>query len=914
MGFPTGTVTLLFTDIEGSTRAWEAHPIEMDAALARHDQLVRTAIEMAEGHVFKTVGDAFCAAFGDASRAVEAAVAIQRAVAAESWPDETPIRLRMGLHSGVCQERDDDYFGPPVNRVARLEATAHGGQVVLSAATEALAKGRLPAEITLRDMGEHRLKDLGRPEQIFQVCIPGLADEFPPLRSLTSPQMPTNLPEQVSTFVGRERELAAVRAALESSRLVTLTGPGGSGKTRLAIHTGADLLDGIGDGVFVAELAPLVDPELVATTVAGVLSISCDGTRPVLDSLVDALRDRTMLLLLDNCEHVINAAATLADAILRSCPGMELLATSREPLGIDGEHVFRVPSLLLPDADEDDPEVVARSEAVALFIERGQQHNAAFTLDASNVAVVGRLVRRLDGIPLALELAAARLRSLSVDNLEQRLDQRFRILTGGSRTALPRQQTLSALIDWSYDLLTPAEKKVLARLSVFAGGWDLEAAEAIAAGGDVEDWEVLDLLTAVVDKSLVQADTNPDGKIRYRLLETVREYAAVRLDEAGHDAAEAVRTAHRDHYLGLAEQAAPFLTTHDQIVWLDRLEAERDNLRATFARCLTDADPEPGFRLTRALRHYWFNRGDSADDERVRAFLARPDAQAPDLGRGWALLTLAQMEALGRRASETLIDEVIRIGRENHDPTLTALGYRVLAGRSYRQADLAASDRQARIGLEFAITGGDAHTIAMFSGWLAGSMVEVGRRDEALEHLEAALVLCSAVGDRFLLHTLLNNIGLVHLFEGELGAARTKFTESIRLAMQLGDVEAVLTGQLNLAFAALLDNDMPSARAVLADALPRSFRRGSIGLVGYYLLVAATACTSEPRKAAMLHGAADATLGVVDEVWEAFEAALRAADQQRLRRILGDAGFDEAHAAGASLSVEEAIDMALAGG
>ena len=416
---------------------WDEHPAEMAEALARHDVLLREAIESSGGFVFKTVGDAFYAAFATALDGVGAAVAAQRAIGAEPWPVATPIRVRIALHSGTCEERDRDYFGSVLNRAARLEAVAHGGQTIMSAVTAGLVGDTLPDGVTLGDLGEHRLKDLGRPERVFQISAPGLEDQFAPLRSLTNPQLLHNLPQQVSSFVGRERELAEIRKLLDKSRLVTLTGPGGSGKTRLALQVAAELLDGSGDGVWLADLAPLAEAELVATTVAGVLGVREDAGRPMLATLVDAIRDRDLLVVLDNCEHVIDTAAKLADAVLRACPGVELLATSREPLGISGEHAYRVPSLSLPPANETDPETLGGSEAVLLLVERAAQHTPGYTLEPSDAPIAARVCRRLDGIPLAIELAAARLRTLSIDDLDRRLDQRFRLLTGGSAPPSP---------------------------------------------------------------------------------------------------------------------------------------------------------------------------------------------------------------------------------------------------------------------------------------------------------------------------------------------------------------------------------------------------------------------------------------------------------------------------------------------
>src|SRR3984885_2311785 len=505
---PSGTVTLLFTDIEGSTKLWEADSQLMAGALRQHDQILRSAIQDADGYVFKTVGDAFCAAFGTPQQALEAVLTAQHALGAETWPTRRPIRVRMGLHTGSCEERDNDYFGPVVNRAARLEAVAHGGQVLFSGATAELLSESLPEGVTLRDLGLQRLKDLGRAEHVYQLEARFLQPSFPPLASLDNPELPNNLPGQLSAFVGREPELSQVRSLAGSSRLVTLTGAGGCGKTRLALQVAAELLDTARDGVWFVGLAHLTEAEAIPEAIAAVLGLADQrGQRPLLESLIDALREQDTLILLDNCEHVIDGAAKLCGQLVRECPGLRILATSREPLGIDGEHVYRVPSLSLPRPEADAADEVGASDAVQLFVERAQAHGPGFVLDDASAPLVASVCRRLDGIPLALELAAARLSSMSLQQVSDRLGQRFRLLTGGSRNAMPRQQTLQATVDWSFSLLNETERDAIRRLSVFAGGFDLEAAETICASdGMVDEFEVIDLLHSLVSKSLVIAD------------------------------------------------------------------------------------------------------------------------------------------------------------------------------------------------------------------------------------------------------------------------------------------------------------------------------------------------------------------------------------------------------------------------
>jgi class 3 adenylate cyclase len=484
---PTGTITFLMTDVEGSTKLADNHPAAMQEALARHDALAGEIVGGHGGTVVKSrgEGDSLFCVFALASDAVGAALALQQAYQAEPWPAPVaPLRVRMGLHTGDATLRDGDYFGGTVNRCARLRAVGHGGQVLLSQTTYELVRDALPGGAGVKDLGTHGLRDLNRAEQIYQLLHPLLPADFPPLRSQEN--LPNNLPIQTTSFVGREREIAEVKALLGRTRLLTLTGSGGAGKTRLSLQVAADLLDQYADGVWLAELAPLTDPNLVPQTVAQVLGVREEPGRTITQTLVDYLRPKKLLLLLDNCEHLLTACAQLADTLLRACPDLRILASSREGLNIAGETTYRIPSLSLPPVGAGQsvpstPESLSQYEAVRLFIERAQSAQPSFTVTNQNAPAVAQLCYRLDGIPLAIELAAARVRALPVEQIAARLDDRFRLLTGGSRTALPRQQTLRALIDWSYDLLSPEEQTLLRRLSVFAGGWTLEAAEAVCA-------------------------------------------------------------------------------------------------------------------------------------------------------------------------------------------------------------------------------------------------------------------------------------------------------------------------------------------------------------------------------------------------------------------------------------------------
>ena len=498
----------------------------------------------------------------------------------EPWPEPVRIRVRMALHTGAAEVRDNDYFGQPLNRVARVLAAGHGGQVLLSLATRELVQDRLPAGLALRDLGERRLKDLIRPERIYQLVASDLPAEFPPLKTLDA--RAHNLPIQLTSFVGREQEMQDVKGLLGASRLVTLIGSGGAGKTRLGLQVSADLIDDFADGVWLVELAPLTDPRLVPQTMATVLGIKEQPGAAITDTLTKELRNKELLLILDNCEHLVDASARLCQSLLAICAGVHLLVTSRETLRVPGETTYRVPSLPTPDP-KTTPSVASLTQyaAVRLFIDRAVAVRPEFVVSNANAPALASICHRLDGIPLALELAAARVRSLSVDDIDRRLDQRFRLLIGGSRTALPRQQTLRALIDWSYELLDASERALFGRLSVFAGGWALEAAVHVCGGEGVDASEIADLLTSLADKSLVVVE--PAGtSVRYGLLETVRQYARDRLQERGEEARWQAR--HLACFLALAEEAAPQLMGADQQAWLERLDREIDNLRLALTR------------------------------------------------------------------------------------------------------------------------------------------------------------------------------------------------------------------------------------------------------------------------------------------------------------------------------------------
>jgi predicted ATPase/class 3 adenylate cyclase len=588
---PTGTVTFLFTDLEGSTRLWEEHPQAMRAALARHDEILRGAVEAQGGVVVKSTGDGLHAAFASAESALLVAAAGQVGLAAERFEATGALRVRMGIHTGAGDSRDGDYFGPALNRAARLMAVAHGGQVLVSLATEELVRDSLPAELGLMELGEHRLRDLSRPERVFQLQGPGLRVDFPALASLDA--LPGNLPLQVSSFIGRERELARVARVLGEARVLTLTGVGGVGKTRLALQVAAEVLPRFREGAWLVELAPVRDLDEVVGAVAAVFGVTARSGQSLTASLVEFLGTKQLLLLLDNCEHVLEAVADLVDLVERSCAGVVVLATSREGLALDGERVMPVPSLAGPPADAD-LDATGRAEAVHLFVERARDVDPDFSLTAANAGAVAQVCRRLDGMPLAIELAAARVRTMNPTELLRGLDRRFETLAGGRRRAVQRHQTLRAAIDWSYELCSEPERRLLARLAVFAGGCTREAAEVVCAGPPIETRRVFELLSALVDRSLVIAERD-QPQTRYRLLETIREYGEERLAEL--DETDTLRDRHAEHYADFAGVNSERLRGPDQLEALRRLAAELENLLAAMNHAIDSQNVDLALRL-----------------------------------------------------------------------------------------------------------------------------------------------------------------------------------------------------------------------------------------------------------------------------------------------------------------------------
>jgi predicted ATPase/class 3 adenylate cyclase len=782
---PTGTVTFVFTDVEGSTRLLQALGERWRTVLEDHNRLLRGAIRGAGGIDLRTEGDSVFAVFRSAPAAVAAVAEAQRALAAHPWPPDGAIRVRMGVHTGEGTVGGDDYVGLDVHRAARIAAAAHGGQVLVSSATAELVRPALPDGVSLRDVGKHRLKDLARPERIFQLAIDGLPAEFPPIRSL---ETPSNLPTPRTSFVGREQEVARLAELLRGPGLLTLTGPGGSGKTRLALRVAGELLDDYADGVFFVELAPIIDPHLVPSSIADAVGARAEGRRAVLDTLREHLRDREVLLVLDNFEQVLSAAPVVAD-LLDTAPRARILATSREPLHLSGEQEFPVPPLRLPDAEEPlDADRLARIGSVALFVQRASAVDPGFAITDANAEAVAEVCRRLDGLPLAIELAASRVKLLSPEAILQRLEHRLELLTGGSVDLPLRQRTLREAIGWSHDLMDDAERALFRRLSVFSGGWTLDAAEAVSEEGDGEGWAGIDVLASLVDKSLVTRLATESGAVRFTMLATIREFAQERLDAAGEG--DAIRGRHAALFLELAERAEPQLRGIDQKRWLDELETEHDNLRAALRWAIDAADAPIALRLVAALWRFWHLHGHLAEGRRwAEEAVALPAASERTDLRGRALTALGGLAYWQEDvpAFSRAYEEALAIARERGDRYAESEGiYNLAYARAYQGGfpDAMGLLEQAQTMFDEL---GDRRGIADSVWFRAVGARLAGDLPRARAFAAESLALHRETGDRFGMTDSLFAVGRVAFDEGDLSTMAASFFEALEHEEEVGN-------------------------------------------------------------------------------------------------------------------------------
>jgi len=910
------THTFLFTDLEGSTRLWEAHPEAMRAALAEHDEILTKAIAGRDGKVFKHTGDGILSVFTSAGDAVAAAADAQVAIAARPFPDVGTLRVRMAINTGEAEVRGDDYFGPALNRVSRLLGAAHGGQILVGLVTERLA--RLGENLRFVDLGEHRIRDLVRPERVFQLAGPGLSSEFPPL--ITLDEIPNNLPTLATSFVGRDQELAEVEKLVRGARLITITGVGGAGKTRLALQVAASMSGEFPGGTWLVELAAITDPDLVVSATARALGVAEQPGRPVIESLVEHLEANRTLLIIDNCEHVIGASAQLVNAILTETGEVSVIATSRELLGIGGEVAYGMRSMLLPaHAGTLSASELARYDAVRLFVERASASQPAFHLNEENAAAIAEICTRLDGMPLAIELAASRIRSFSPGQIADNLDRRFRLLTGGSRTALPRQQTLAAAIDWSYQLLDPAERSLFERLSVFQGGFTLEAAEQVTLGDGIEAFDVLDLIPSLVDKSLVSADTDR-AEARYALLETIRQFARDLLDE--HGRADEFRLRHAEFFVGLAEAAEPHVRGVDERLWWERIDADLDNLRQAMLWSAESHHPELGLRIAGAIwRFWWFNIRYSEGIRWLRSALDAAGESADRVLTAKAHLGLGTLSGFVGLFDEseahltTALELYRQLDQEGADPVLLRHGYSAalinLSAFIVDDPERSIEVNQEAVEVSRRHADPAGYTVAM--GNIAEGHARLGDLARAREEFEESIASSEKLGSAFRLVEAIFQLGAVELNAGEPERAEQVFQRALAAARAGGLTEYEALARTVIAVAQH-DLGVPDVRREFAQqaaiALENEDFRKNLFFLGLWVVDRAdldfTAGDMESA-ARLLGGLQGLEAGGFELDWT-HEGRRRRVHEQ-LRDAMGDAEFEAALDRNSTLTIDEIYQL-----
>jgi predicted ATPase/class 3 adenylate cyclase len=962
--FPSGTVTFLFTDVEGSTRRWEQDSVATRAAIERHFTLLDEAIRAHNGVRFKTVGDAVQAAFPTALDAVLAAVTAQRALIAEDWGTLGPVRVRMALHTGAATPHDGDYLSSALNRLARLLAAGAGGQILLTEATRQLVRDLSSVELPLQliDLGEHRLRDLNEVEHVFQLVAPGLPTDFPPLKSLD--RQIHNLPPQLTPFIGREALTAEIRERLDrpAVRLLTLTGPGGTGKTRLALHVAADLVEEYADGVWLVPLAPVASAAMVASTIASTLGVRESAAEPIESSLRAYLGPRRLLLVLDNFEHVVDASPLVAD-LLSHCPDIQVLVTSRAPLHISGEYELPVPPLELPSSGRplrlDD---ALASEAVRLFVDRARAVQNHFELTEDNAETIVAIGRRLDGLPLAIELAASRVRLLPPKAILARLDSRLTLLTGGGRDLPERQQTLRGAITWSHDLLDPAQQTLFRRLAVFAGGWTLDAAESVTDFGNDLPLPVFDGLVALHDTSLIRlqepVDSDAGVDPRFAMLQTIQEFAAEQLVNSG-ELAQA-KEAHASWFLDLALTAEPHLPGPSAVSWLDRLESEHDNLRGALDWLRSQGDGDRALTMAAALWRFWWLRGHVAegrdqlemaldvagsvaaaaraaaldgagvlaetqgDYDRAEALhlesltLSRDRGDKTGIARALGNLGVVAFDRGDDDRAMALLEESLALAREIGDQLLVATALNDLGIVARVRGDLDRAEPLHQESLALRRRAGSGSEIARSLNNLGGVAIDRGDFDRACDLFTESLSLYRDAGDRWGAAGALIGLAVATHLQGDAPRAAALLEESRLLFREVGDRRNEALATLDLADALRDSGDLSQAAAVYREALSE-FRAADdrqrvaqvfLGLGGVISRL------GQFETAAKLLGAASVLKP--DEKPSSGETSLETAsledDLGAIRRALGDEAFDTAWGAGRALSLEAAVHVALTSG
>lgn len=916
---PSGMLTFLFTDIEGSTVLWEQHPEQARTALKRHDEIVEDVVSRHNGVLVRPrgEGDSRFAVFARATDAVLGAAALQKALHTEPWQTPAPLRVRMALHTGEADLRDSDYYGSVVNRCARLRSAAYGGQTLLSGVTYNLVFDVLPSGLELRDLGEHSLKDLQRPEHIFQLNVAGVPSEFPPLKTLDS--LKNNLPAQRSPLVGREKELAAIRTLLLRGEvgLLTLTGPGGTGKTRLSLQVAADLIEQFSDCVFFVPLEAVNEPHLVVSTIAHTFGVREGGGRPLMDSLKDYFANKQMLLVLDNFEQALSAAPVVAEIVSASA-GIKVLVTSRARLHVAGEHEFMVPPLSLPEPGQL-PNLASLTQygAVRLFIERAVAIKPDFQVTNENAAAVAELCGRLDGLPLAIELAASRIKILPPKAMLGRLQNRLRLLTGGERNLPSRQQTLRGAIDWSYNLLSRDEQILFRRLAIFTGGASLNALEALSQDG--LDVDVLDGLESLVDKSLLRQEEQENGEPRFRMLETIREYALERLQESGEH--ENIAQQHVGIYVALAEESEPQLHQSDQLEWFKRLETEHDNLRAALNWSLKKGEVETALRLSTSVWHFWWVRGHLSEGrkwlEATLELAAKKSNKSPEHAKALYALAVfcrnfADAPCVIRYSKESAalaleINDQVSLGW-----AMIIQGIGLLMQREPAEARSAAEEAVTVL-RDGGYAGWDLANVLLRYAMILASQSDVAH---AREKMEAALILFRQLGDRWGASQALNMMGDMARMQGDYDRANTLYTESLHLYRELGVKRDIPASLRNLGHVALERGDKLKAKGYFTESLTLHHELGNRHGIAECLvgLAGVAAAMQHPVRAARLLGIWGGVREILEDIpYPAEHIAYEQRYVAETRAQLDEATWSTAMDEGQAMSLEQGIEYALEG-
>ena len=908
-GIAGGTVTLLFTDIEGSTRLLRELGNRYEKVLDDHRRLLRAAFAEEQGREIDTAGDGFFYAFPRAHNALVAAIEGQRALAGHDWP--LPLRVRMGMHTGEPLSTEGGYVGLDVHHAARIMSAAHGGQILLSQTTHGLAGKDLPADVSMLDLGAHQLKDLPTAEHLFQVVAPGLLEDFPPIRSIDS--RPNNLPRQLTTFVGRQADIGEAKRVLSSVPLLTLTGPGGVGKTRLAIEIAGELIDEFEDGIWFVDLGPLKDPEFVVPAIASAVGVMHAPGQPILDTVTEHLRGRRVLLVLDNCEHLLEVTARSVDTLLRGCGLVRVVATSREGLAIPGEAVFPVPSLSLPDPDAISSGELSSYEAVQLFVERAIGAAPGFQITDRNAPAIAQICRRLDGVPLAIELAAARVRALPVEQIAARLDDRFRLLTGSSRITVPRHQTLRQTIDWSHELLSDDERAVFRRLAVFAGGCSLDAAEAVCSGDPVDSDFVLDVLSRLVDKSLLVAETE-GTQARYRQLETIREYARDRLIESGE--AREVLKRHHAWFLAMVARAEPeFFQGAESGEWLERLDREHDNLRAALQWSLDEpGQGREGLHLAAGLWRFWEIRGHLAEgrvwlEAFLQATAGEVSALQADAYTGAGILAFMLGDHAGASA---LHERSLELHRQVGGPDGIAFAANNLANAAVLSGDYATARELYETVISWARERGDPRVLGFAIVNMAEAVALDGEPDAARTLYDEGIAAFREAGDRWAEAFALDNLGVMVARQGGPEEAIQLHDQALAISRSIGDERGVARALAHLGDAAARSGDSERARSLYIESFEIRRALGDLpGIASGMEKLASVVIDRDPRTAGVLLGAAERVRDLIRApvpraAREEYEAL-----RNRVEEGLGEARFEEARGEGRRLSPEAVLARLL---